>query len=277
MGSRGRSIRVRIFVFLAIPLVPMVRLVAYVTGPLVDIAINLDRGPNLINAPSLPAAQFVNSLQSERRAAVVYLFAPTPANLQAYDNAAALTDKNKAAFITAMTSPATVSSETPSEAKSISAVVGDLNNLPALRAEVKARAFTPLTALGLYSQGIATEPKLFLSEAESETDATAVAQAIGLIATVQAREQLSQDGALLAGMLAGNRMSQNDRFAFAELAAARHAGLQYAQYILTPANLAIYNAPQKGSAAAQQTLTGIEQAVAGGALVSQLPITAAQC
>jgi signal transduction histidine kinase len=260
----------------AIPLVAMVGLVAYVTGASVANAINLDRGPNLINATSLPAAEFVNYLQSERRAAVVYLFQPTPANLKAYDNAAGLTDKNEAAFTAAMTSPATVSSETPSEAKAISAVVGDLSQLRTLRAGVKARALTPLAALGLYSQGIATEPQLFLSEAESETDATAVAQAIGLIATAQAREQLSQEDALLAGVLAGNRMTQNDRFAFTEMAAGRRAGLQYAQSILTPANLAIYNASQTGSAAAQQNLTGIEQAVAGGATVGQLPTTAAQ-
>src|SRR5438132_1642206 len=175
-----------------------------------------------------------------------------------------------------MTSPATASSETPSMAKAISAVVGNLGKLSLLRTGVQARALTPLAALGLYSQGIAAEPRLFLSEAESETDATAVGQGLGLIATTQAREQLSQEDALLAGMLAGQRMTQNDRVAFTQMAAARQADLQYAQYILTPANLAIYDAPLKGSEAAQQSLAGIEQAIAGGAPVSQLPVTAAQ-
>ena len=67
-------------------------------------------------------------------------------------------------------------------------------------------------------------------------------QAIGLIATVQAREQLSQEDALLAGMLAGQRMTQTDRLAFTDMAATRQADLQYADYILSPANLALYNA-----------------------------------
>jgi len=276
MGSHGRSIRLRIYLLVAIPLVAMVGLVAYVTGAAVANAINLDRAPNLINATSLPAAQFGNYVQSERRAAVVYLFQPTPANRQAYDNAIGLTDKNEAAFTAAMTSPATVSSETPGEAKAIGALVGDLSKLKTLRDGVKAGVFSPLTALGLYSQGMAAEAQLFLSEAESETDATAVAQALALIATAQAREQLSQEDALLAGMLAGKRMTQNDRFAFIQMAATRQAALQYAQTVLTPANVAVYNAPQTGSAAAQQTLAGIEQAVAGGATVSKLPVTAAQ-
>ena len=48
-------------------------------------------------------------------------------------------------------------------------------------------------------------------------------QAIGLIATVQAREQLSQENALLAGMLAGHRMTQTDRVAFTNMATTRQA------------------------------------------------------
>ena len=64
MGSRSRSIRLRIYFLVAIPLIAMVGLLAYVTGTLVNNAVNLDRAPNLINATSVPAAQFVNFLQS---------------------------------------------------------------------------------------------------------------------------------------------------------------------------------------------------------------------
>ena len=60
-------------------------------------------------------------------------------------------------------------------------------------------------------------------------------QAVGLIATVQAREQLSQEHALLAGMLAGRKMTQTDRVAFTSMAATRQADPAYASYILTPA------------------------------------------
>jgi hypothetical protein len=66
MGSRSRSIRLRIYFLVAIPLIAMVGLLAYVTGTLVNNAVNLDRAPNLINATSVPAAQFVNFLQAER-------------------------------------------------------------------------------------------------------------------------------------------------------------------------------------------------------------------
>jgi signal transduction histidine kinase len=275
MGSRSRSIRLRIYFLVAIPLIAMVGLLAYVAGTLVNNAVNLDRAPDLINATSVPTAEFVNFLQAERTAAVVYLFTPTAANLATYNTATAATDQHEKAFEAAMTSPATASSETPSEAQAISAAVSGLSKLDTLRSGVRARAVNPLNALNLYSQGIAAEPKLFLAEASSLTDAAAVSQALGLIATVQAREQLSQEDALLAGMLAGNRMTLADKVAISQLAATRQASLQTAQSILNPGNWAAYNAKQSGSAAAAQSLTSIEQAIAGGPDVSQLPTTSA--
>jgi len=275
MGSRSRSIRLRIYFLVAIPLVALVGLVAYVAGTSVRNAIDLDRAPNLTNKTSLPTANFVNYLQAERAAAVIYLFAPTRANLAAYNTAVANTSQKSKAFRAAMTSPATVRSETPSEAAAINAMLGSLGKLTLLEQEVRARAVQPLAALTTYSQDIAAEPALFLTEADSETDARAVGQALGLIATVQAREDLSQEWALLGGILAGHEMTRDDRIAFNEAAATRQADLRSAQSILTPANLAVYNADQAGSAAAQSNLAGIEQAVAGGATISRLPTTQA--
>jgi len=276
MGSRSRSIRLRIYFLVAIPLVAMVGLLAYVAGTSINNAINLDRAPNLINKISLPTAIFVNYLQAERAAAVLYLFAPTRAHLAAYDTAVANTSQNSEAFRAAITSPATISSETPSEAAAINAMLGSLGKLTLLEQGVRARAVQPLAALSAYSQGIAAEPALFVTEADSATDAGAVSQALGLIATVQAREELSQEWALLGGMLAGDQLTKDERIAFTEAAATRQAELSSAQATLTPANLAVYNAAQAGSAAEQANLAAVEQDVAGGAPIGRLPTTQAQ-
>ncbi len=210
MGSRGRSIRLRIYFLVAIPLVAMVGLLAYVAGTSVNNAINLDRAPNLINATSLPTAEFVKMVQNERAAAVVYLFQPTPANLTAYDTAVKATETDQPKFLAAMNSPGTKSSETAGEAKAISVLIAGLNQMQTLRAAVTNRAVSPLQALGAYTAGIQDELKLFLAEADSLTNATASAQALGLIATVSAREALSEEYALLSGVLAGNRITQAD-------------------------------------------------------------------
>src|SRR5579875_2495051 len=276
MGSRGRSIRLRIYFLVAIPLVTMVGLLAYVVTTTVNNAISLDRAPNLVNATGIPAAIFGKYIEAERAAAVVYLFRPTAADLQAYDAAAAATDKAKPTFIRAMTSQATSSTEDASGARQVSALLSGLNQLPTLRDAVRARALSPLDALAAYSQGITAQVKLFLVQTESVVVTDQLSQAIGLLAAVQAREQLSQEDALLTGMLAGKRITTQDRVAFTDMAAARQADAAWADYILTPANLAVYNAALAGSGAMQRDLAGIEQAIAAGTPVARLPVTAPQ-
>jgi signal transduction histidine kinase len=277
MGSRGRSIRLRIYFLVAIPLIAMVGLLAYVVTTTVSNAVSLDRAPNLVNATAVPAAKFGTYVEAERAAAVVYLFRPTPANLGAYQAAITATDSAKPAFTAAMASADTVQTETADGVKAINSIVTGLNKLPDLRNAVKARLLSPLDALGFYSQGLGTEVKLFLIQTESVVTNDQQSQAIGLIATVQGREQLSQEHALLAGMLAARKMPQQDRLAFNDAAATRRADAAYASYILTPAYQARYSAAaQPGSAARQQDLAAVEQAIAAGTPVTKLPVNLAR-
>ena len=118
------------------------------------------------------------------------------------------------------------------------------------------------------------EPRLFLDEADSLTNATAASQALGLIATVSAREALSQEYALLSGMLAAHRESQADRAAFAAMAATRQADVIDANYVLDPANLAIFS--KQVNTAFQNDVTDVEEAVSAGTPITKLPITVTQ-
>jgi signal transduction histidine kinase len=276
MGSRGRSIRLRIYFLVAIPLVALVGLLAYVAGTSVNSAISLDRVPNLINASGIPAAKFGIFVENERAAAVVYLFEPTAANLATYQAAIAATDKAEPAFTAAMTSPAVVGTESSGGAQQIQDIFGGLKQLPTLRSAIQARAISPLAALVAYSQGPAATTKLFLIQTDSVVPTNQLGPAVGLIDTVQAREQLSQEYALLAGVLAGRTMTLDERVAFTNMAAARQANLQDADNLLGPADLAAYDAPKAGSGAMEQALTTIERAIAAGTPVGKLAVTAAQ-
>jgi signal transduction histidine kinase len=275
MGSRGRSIRLRIYFLVAVPLIALVGLLGYEAGTSINNAINLDRVPNLINATAIPAANFGTYLQSERAAAVVYLFQPSAASLAAYQSAIAATNRAEPAFAAAMHSQATTGSENPAGAKAVTSMISGLSQLPALRQAASARAISALDALGLYSQGASDQATLFLIQTESVTVTDQLSQAIGLIATVQAREQLSQEDALLSGMLASGRITARNRVAFGTMAATRQADTAYANYILSPANQATFNAAQAGAGSLQTELTSIEQAIAAGTPASQLPVTAA--
>ncbi len=282
MGSRGRSIRLRIYVLVAIPLVTLIGLLAYVVTTSIHNVINLDRAPSLINATSVPTAEFVNYLQSERLAAVIYLFEPTQANLRSYQAAAAQTDANEQKFINQMNSSATRSSADPGTLNGIQGMLGALKQLPKLRQGVEARLVAPgqpmtaLDGLAAYSQIIQNEAKLFLDEADSMTNATAASQALGLIASVSAREALSQEDALLAGMLAANKASPADRGAFAEISSTRQGDLLDSESIFDTANRTIINAALSGTSGIQQQLGQIEGAVATGVPMSALPVTQQQ-
>jgi signal transduction histidine kinase len=274
MGSRGRSIRLRIYFLVAIPLVTMIGMLAYLVVTTVGNAVSLDRAPDLISGTAVPAAEFIELLQSERRAAVVYLSQPTTANGRAYDAAITATDDGEQAFRQAMSSSAAVGSEGGTEAQAIGAVMADLSKLGALRGAVQHRLVTPLASFSLYSKGIADGPRLFLAEANSmTTEVPAADQALGIIASAQAREGLSQEDALLAGALAAHRMSLAARGAFNQAAALRQADLASAESILNQANLAAFNAPLGRSPAVQQRLVAIEQALAGGTPIARLDLT----
>ncbi len=101
-------------------------------------------------------------------------------------------------------------------------------------------------------------------------------QSVGLIATIQAREQLSQEDALLSGMLAADRITTRNRVAFTQMAAARQADAAYANYLLSPANRDAYNAALAGTQTLQQNLASTEQAVAAGPAAASLPVSQAE-
>src|SRR6202035_6140921 len=86
MGSRGRSIRLRIYVLVAIPLITMLGLFGYVAYSSVNNWLNQDRAPTLILETSEQLTNFVNVLQTERRAAVVYLSQPNAANPRSFQS-----------------------------------------------------------------------------------------------------------------------------------------------------------------------------------------------
>ena len=101
-------------------------------------------------------------------------------------------------------------------------------------------------------------------------------QAVGLIATVSARERSRRSMRCCPGCWPRSGARQKNRIAFADLAATRQADVVDADYILSPANLVLFNSAMAGSGPMQQDLTGIEQAIAAGTPVAKLPITLTQ-
>ena len=155
MGSRGRSIRLRIYFLVAIPLITMLGLFGYVAYTSTTTYLNLDRAPNLINATAEPLTNFVNLLQAERRAAIVYASDSSAANRAAYDSAIKSTVAGQVQVTVALNSAGTKSSESAAEMNGIASMTSALGSLPQLRAGILARKMPTLTAFADYTNVIA--------------------------------------------------------------------------------------------------------------------------
>src|SRR6516162_5078495 len=272
MGSHGRSIRLRIYFLVAIPLVTMLCLFGYVAYTSVTSWLNLDRAPSLIRATSIPITTFVNILQAERRAAVVYLSQPSAANLNAYQNAITVTKNGELPFQAAVTSPETRNHATADETAAIGKMLSDLAGLARVRAAVTAKMLPPLGAFGAYTKVITDQDSVFQAEAGSITDATASSQGLGLIASVNAREDQFEQDVVLAGALASGSITPQDRVVFSLAAGRQQDDTALYTAMFTPAERAAFGAPLSTPQMKMllANLTQVQQGVAGGATLAQM-------
>ena len=275
MGSRGRSIRLRIYFLVAIPLITMLALFGYVATTSINTYLNLDRAPNLINATAEPLTNFVNLLQAERRAAVVYAASPSGANLAAYRRAITTTEAGEVQVTAALHSAGTTGSASAAETNGIASMTAALNSLPQLRDGTEARKLPALTAFADYTNVIAGQGAVLQAEANSISDAAGVEQGLGLISAVNTQEDMSEQDAILAGALVSGSLTSDERVAFGQAAGRQQDDtLLYAQ-LFTPAELKTYNDTLNAlaPAAVQKTAATIQQAVMAGAPLSEIQAT----
>ncbi len=272
MGSRGRSIRLRIYFLVAIPLITMLCLFAYEANTSVTNWLNVDRSPNLIKSTGEPITRFVSLLQAERRAAVVYLSHPDAASLNAYQSAIMTAKAGELPLEVALNSPGTKSSTNAQETAAITAWVGEVNGMTGLRAEVAGKKLPPLNAFAAYTKIITDQDSVFQAQANSETNTEASFQGLGLISTVNAREDLDEQDAVLAGALASGSLTPAERVAFNLAAGRQQDDTALYSALLTPAELAKFNAPLNTPTvqALRGDLTTVQQAVGGGATLREM-------
>jgi hypothetical protein len=266
MRSRGRSIRLRIYFLVAIPLVTMLGLLAFVADTTITNYTNLDRAPNLLQSTALPVNGFVTQLQKERRDAVVYLSAPNSINRFEYQLVIGASTTSAQLLSQTLSSAPVTSVENGPEHTAIDKMENDVAGLSQVRLAVEARKISPIEAFAAYTQVIADAPVIFQAEASSLTNGQAVASGLGLIAIVNVQEDVDEEDAIMAQALASGVMSPQARVIFNDAAGRLQDDELLYKGLLTPAELAVYDSYMGTSqvAKADSELTGIEQEVEGG-------------
>jgi len=106
MGLRHRSIRLRIFLLVAVPILSLVGLYVFAATITASDALNLARSRTLKDTIGTPVGNLEAQIDLERMQAVVYLAAPVPSNLAALHAQEAKTEQSQKAVANAVNSTA---------------------------------------------------------------------------------------------------------------------------------------------------------------------------
>ncbi len=157
MSWRMRSVRKRILLLALVPVISLIGIYTFYTSLAARNAINLARAGTLKVQTTVPEGNILVALNNERPAAMVYLAAPTAADLAAFKAEVQKTTRAVGAARTAMMSTATTSTATPAEQQAINVVLAATKTLPGLQARITSRAISrpppwpPTTALSVTS------------------------------------------------------------------------------------------------------------------------------
>ena len=98
MGSRRWSIRLRIFLLVALPILSLIVLYAFAATTTTSDAINLSRTKTLKDTIGTPTVNLEAQVEAERLLAVIYLGAPVAPNMAALHAQERKTEQAQAGF-----------------------------------------------------------------------------------------------------------------------------------------------------------------------------------
>jgi signal transduction histidine kinase len=222
MGLRRRSIRLRIFLLVAVPIVSLTGLYAFAATITASNAINLSRSTALKNTIGTPVGNLESQIDLERLQAVVYLAAPVPSNLAALRAQEQKTDQAWAALKTAAADTMN-SSPGAQEKQAIDALLADSARLAQLRSGVTSRSVSRPQAIAGYAAIVSDADDVLNAVILQETNVTLVTQTLALVRTGRSEEVLLEEDALINGDAIAGTFSAADRQQFAQLVGARRS------------------------------------------------------
>jgi signal transduction histidine kinase len=220
MDLRRRSIRLRIFLLVVIPILSLIGLYAYAATITTRDAINLSRSKTLENQIGLPTGNLEAQVDLERLQAVVYLAAPVPTNLTALRAQEAKTRQAQNAWETAVH---TTNSAEAAADQAIATMQQGVNGLTGLRGQVTALSISRPAVITAYGNIIADADNVLEQAILQQNNVEVVTQSLGLVRLGQSEEVLLEESALLSGDAIARTFSAAERQHFAQLAGARRA------------------------------------------------------
>jgi signal transduction histidine kinase len=186
-------------------------------------AVNLAKANTVKNTVGDPIAAFMGQLGTERMLAVVYMSAPSGANLAKLELQETKTNGATVALRAALTSSATTGNASPAEKQAIASLLRNTAGLPSLRAQVAAQIIPSSRAFAGYNAMVQSANRVLSSAIRQQNSAQVVAQALAFVRMGQSQDQLSQENTLLTAGLSSSRFSPAQLQQFTQIVGARRA------------------------------------------------------
>ncbi|MFC8845227.1 MULTISPECIES: nitrate- and nitrite sensing domain-containing protein [unclassified Micromonospora] len=243
MRSRSTNLRTKIVALLA----SLVALWAFAAWVTVRDGFNLLGVQTLNESVSEPSEALVLQLQRERKLSLAYLGRPDEARREALGAERRRTDELASTFRESSGGWRTAVAASDTLEQRLDAVYGQLTRLGDTRAEVDARSGDRSSTLAAYGQAVRSIFDVYaalglLDDQQVGEDTTA------LIELNRARELLSQEDAMLTGVLSAGRMTTAERSQLAQLIGAQRFAADLAVSWLPAADRERYDAMIGGEA-----------------------------
>ena len=222
MGLRRRSIRLRIFLLVAIPILSLIGLYAFAATSIAGDAINLARSRTVKNTLGTPIGNLEAQAGTERQLAVVYLAAPAASNLAALRAQEHKTNLTRARLTATARSGAVQAGASAGEKQAIRALLRDTGpKLGVLRSQVARQAISRPRAISGYTGIIVAANRVLNQLVLQQTNVPLVTRGLALLQAARSQEILLQENALLTGDALARTFRPADRRKFTELVGAR--------------------------------------------------------
>ena len=229
MGLRHRSIRLRVGLLIAVPVLCLLALYAFVAGTSLGSAITQEHARSLKNDLADPVTAVQMQLALERHYAVLSLANPTDTQVaSALGVQESKTQHALNALDTALHSPSVTSYAAAPEKAAISQFltvtsIASTGNLSAIRGRVADDALSIRDALAEYDAVINAGYAVIDEALDQQSNVPLVTQALDVINLDRAAQTAGAEADLLAADMMQGKFPDGDRLAFATLAQQRQS------------------------------------------------------
>jgi signal transduction histidine kinase len=238
MRLRSLSIRLRILLLVAIPILSLIGLYAFAATTTASDAINLSRSRTLKDTIGTPTGNVEAAIGIERLLAVAYLAAPIPSNLATLRAQETKTQAAEDAFKQAAVS--STGNASAGEKQAIAGLIKVFAGLPALRSQIAAVTIGRPQAISAYNNVINASDAVLNQAILQENNVPLATQGLALVRLSQAGNLLGVEDALINGDTIARTFSVADRQEFTQLVGARRAVYAANLQDLEPSYRALY-------------------------------------